>query len=302
MHLVDLSAVKKYCNITNTTLDTMLDGMMSAADTRIVEMCNQQIAQTQYALQFAPNNICYKTLPNRPIQSLASLKYLSATPTTGIGGETWTDVTSWCKLQLDQYNNASIYFPAGFSENFFLWGGGGMLGGYAPAVNYQATYVYGYSATVQLLQAIGTLTAGTFTLTYNGTISSPIAYNIDNAGLLAVLQTFDSGVTLLGAGLATGFTATFSAGKGYPLINTDSLTGGIVSIQSLQMPATIRRVAMEMVEMQYKESDTKGIGGGILGGSSTSFNTGSGTETKSFIDMQPKWKNLLRQYALLSYA
>jgi hypothetical protein len=62
-------------------------------------------------------------------------------------------------------------------------------------------------------------------------------------------------------------------------------------------PARIKQVAYEMVATRFRESNDPRLGSNRLGISSTSkSNTGGGSDSWSFEDQMPKWKDMLRPY------
>ncbi|HZV12295.1 MAG TPA: hypothetical protein VFA55_03705 [Candidatus Kapabacteria bacterium] len=192
MHLIDISTLKSYLNITSTTYDTVIDELQSFVDGRIADMCNQSILQTTATYTFNGNGMVMKVLPNFPVTALSSLSIRSSL-TNG-----WVSVgTLGTDYELTDDNR--VYYPAGF------------VGGIR---NYQAVYTYGY----------------------------------------------------------------------------------------VTAPESVQQVALEMCDIIYKNSDIKGNPESRLGRGNISFSEGGVTQTKSFLDLDPKWRAMLKPYAVLPEA
>ena len=123
-------AIKAELNIplTDTGIDSFISIAQGWADSRIVELCNQQILTTTQTLQFFGDlGRIRMVLPNFPVVSITSLK--SSQNTLPFS---FTNVSyPFALFPTDDKGNADIYFPSGFY--------GGMV--------YQLAYIYG-SATV----------------------------------------------------------------------------------------------------------------------------------------------------------
>lgn len=327
MHLVDLITAKQYFNNEQQqNIDWFLDSIQTWVDGRIVDICNQQIALTQYAdpdgnqgYQFAGNGTNTKMLPNFPARKVinqstglpynTSLLYTSQYPSAPGGQRVWSPVQSWWEIQNDDAGVSRVYNQGGFYGNS-LFGGGWSLGwGWGTADrNWLLNFVYGYPAIVQMLYTLGNPTSGTFTITWNNQTTGALLYNAtasDVKAALLALTGMDANVQVIGGALPSMIVVTFSGSQyGFPMTTTDSLIGasGVLPVSAVstnQMPATIRRIATEMFDIIFKESDLKGLAGSRLGLSSITVNNLGSSVTTTFNNNMARWAAELRPFTLL---
>ena len=122
-------------------------------------------------------------------------------------------------------------------------------------------------------------------------------------GSLSVRSSLTSGWTSVGA-LNTDYELTEDNRVYYPA----GFASGIRNYKAIytygytQVPDAVQRVALEMCDIIYKNSDIKGNPESRLGRGNVSFSEGGVTQTKSFIDLDPKWRDMLKPYTLIPEA
>ena len=147
-------------------------------------------------------------------------------------------------------------------------------------------------------------TTRTYTFDGNGTVIKVLPnFPVTALASLARRASIVSGWTSAGV-LSSDFELTEDNRIYYPAGFTTGLRNyqAVYTYGYTQVPDAVQRVALEMCDIIYKNSDLKGNPESRLGRASISFSEGGITQTKAFLDLEPQWRNMLKPYTLIAEA